>query len=187
MVLDAALSIAVDHGIPAVTIGAVAQRLNVTRAVVYSCFADRVEVIDALLAREADYLHGAVLNALHAATDDDPESAFIGRYRALLRLVDDRPGSWRLVFSAQPDPAVAERFAAARADVAANASRWIRSALQAWWDVADLERKLPVLVEFFISSCEAAARSLLDPVQPWGAAELGELYGRLMVHALRAA
>lgn len=51
-VLDAALAIAVSDGIAAVTIGAVAQRLKVTRPVVYSCFPDRVELLRALLERE---------------------------------------------------------------------------------------------------------------------------------------
>ena len=55
-VLDAALAIAIERGVPAVTIGAVAERLDVTRPVVYSCFADRVELLHALLDRENEIL-----------------------------------------------------------------------------------------------------------------------------------
>ena len=41
-----------------------------------------------------------------------------------------------------------------------------------WWGTADLDRKLPVLIELFVSSCEAAVRSLLDPQLDWTADQL---------------
>jgi AcrR family transcriptional regulator len=186
-VLDAALEIAAAEGISAVTIGAVATRLGVTRPVVYSCFASRVELIEALLQREDELLREGLLSALHTARGDDPEAAFIGGYQAMLRVVDERPDTWRLLFSANADPAVAGMIAAVRSTVTGSATRWIGPALQRWWQTADLDRKLPVIIELFISSSQAAARSLLDPENDWTPDDLGEFYGRVMSRAFRSA
>lgn len=46
--LDTALDIAINEGSTAVTMAAVVERMRVTRPVVYSCFADRAELVHAL-------------------------------------------------------------------------------------------------------------------------------------------
>ena len=186
-ILDAALAIAVENGTGAVTLSAVAKRLGVSRPVVYSCFGDRVELFKALLARENEIMLKAVMEALHSARGDCPETAFIGGYRALLRVVEDRPDSWRLVFATNPDPAVAARFLQARKVVSDNAALWIAPAMAHWWQTEDLERKLPALVELFMSSCEAAVRLLLAPGADWNADTLGDFFGRCISQAFSAA
>lgn len=186
-VLDAALSIAVSAGVGGVTIGAVADRLGVTRPVVYSCFPDRVALIEALVTREAEHLLDSALAALHSAGGDDPEKVFVQGYRSFLEVVAAQPDAWRLLFTAEPDPAVADQFHKARLVMAEAAGRWIRPALIAWWQLDDLDRKLPVLVELFMSACEAAVRSLLDQPDTWTIQELGELYGRMICNAFRVA
>lgn len=186
-VLDAALRIAASEGITAVTIGAVATSLGVTRPVVYSCFPGRVELIEALLQREDELLREGLLSALHTAQGTDPEAAFVTGYRAMLQVVAQRPDTWRLLFSANADPAVADMITAVRATVTDGATRWIGPALQRWWQTADLDRKLPVLIDLFMSSCQSAARSLLDPENNWTADDLGEFYGRAMCRAFQSA
>ncbi|MHA7833059.1 MAG: TetR/AcrR family transcriptional regulator [Algiphilus sp.] len=181
--LDAALEIAVAQGISAVTSSAVAAHLGVSRPVVYSCFADRVELLEALLARESEHMLTATLDALRSARGDDPEAAFVAGYQALLRVVADRPQSWRLVFVAHPDPAVAGRFQQARAIVSRSAAQWLGPALKRWWQVDDLERKLPVITELFMSSCEAAVRLFLDTKNDWPIEALGDFFGRSMHRA----
>lgn len=185
--LDAALAITVEHGVGQVTVGAIADRLNVTRPVVYACFADRVEIITALLERETEALRGALVAALEAARGEKRQSAFVAGYQSLLRCVAERPDSWRVVFSAGPDPAVAGRFVRVRTQMADLTAAMIGPALTRWWHIDNADAKLPVLIEFFISSCEAAVRSLLDTATPWGADELGELYGRMMYTAFSSA
>lgn len=187
MVLDAALAIAVEHGIGAITIGAVAEQLAVTRPVVYGCFHDRVDLIEALLERELARLSVDMLAALHSARSEDPQTAFTDGYRAFLRVVSAHPQAWQLLFIAPPDSAVVDRVAAARRVVAEAAARWIQPALVRWWAPTDLDRKLPVLIELFVSSCEAAVRSLLDPDIAWSCDELADLYGRVISQAMRAA
>lgn len=186
-VLDAALDIALESGVGAVTLVAVAQRLKVTRPVVYSCFDNREALIQSLLKREEDRLLESVLAALHSARGDDPEAAFIQGYQALLRAVAEYPKSWQLVFLSNADPTVAARFAAARRLVAESALRWLRPVLTRWWGMSDVDHKLPVLVELFMSSCEAAMRVFLTPSNTWSADELGEFFGCAMCRALRGA
>jgi AcrR family transcriptional regulator len=186
-VLDAALAITVEQGCGQVTIGSIADRLHVTRPVVYACFADRVEIITALLERETTNLRDALVAALRTARGNDPESAFVDGFGALLRVVADRPDSSRVVFAARPDPAVVHRFQRVRAEMQDIAGRWIGPALSAWWDFADVEAKLPVLIEFFLSSCEAAVRSMLDATNTWTADDLASMYGRMVCAAFSAA
>lgn len=181
-ILDAALAIAVQDGVGAVTVGAVADRLAVTRPVVYANFADRVQLLDELLERESSALLADALGALRSAHGDTPEAAFVAGYQALLGVVAGRPDPWRLVLLSQPDPAVSHRFARARATLSAAAAAQLRPVLHAR-GTAELDRKLPVLVELFASSCEAALRSLLSHPDAWAPAELGELYGRAMWRA----
>lgn len=57
----------------------------------------------------------------------------------------------------------------------------------AWWNTTDLDRKLPVLIEFFMSSCESALRSLLNPENDWSPDELGEFIGQAVHRAFQAA
>lgn len=185
--LDAALAIAAESGVTAVSIGAVADRMGVTRPVVYSCFADRVELMTALLEREERYLLGGVLAALPAHRgNDDPETVFVEGFQALLNTVASRPDSWRLVFQSAPGADLAERFAASRAVVAAQFTRLIRPTLRRW-RTRELERKLPVLVEFFMSSSEGAVRSLLSGETAWTPDQLGEFIGRAVYRAFRDA
>ena len=186
-VLDAALAIAVDEGIAAVTVGAVAQRLKVTRPVVYSCFGDRVELLRALLDRELGLLiHGAIA-ALPRNRADADETVFVEGFQALLETVAGRPDSWRLVMGADPDPAVAKHFRNGRAVMVDKVSRRLAPTLERW-GTADADRKLPVLVEQFVSTCEGAVRTLLqDGGKNWTPTTLGEFIGTATYRAFRTA
>jgi AcrR family transcriptional regulator len=187
-VLDAALAIAVADGIGAVTVGSVATAMGVTRPVVYACFSDRVELVDALLDRETAYLLDAILTALHSAADTgDSERAFLDGFRALLNAAAAAPDTWRLVFAGEPDPAIAERYRAAKALVQVRATEWIGPAMEHWWQTADLERKLPALMDLFLAACESAVRSLLDTSNEWGPDDLGTFIGKAVHRAFKDA
>lgn len=185
-VLDTALAIVTEQGVAAVTIGAVAERMGVTRPVVYSCYPDRVELIAALLRREEQRLRDGVRGALPYGQPDAPEAVFVRGFQDLLATVAAHAGSWRVVFAANPDPAVADLFAAGRAAIAAQVAGLLRPTLRRW-GTADAERKLPVLVEFFMSASEGAVRSLLRDDGGWTPAELGEFIGRAVYRAFREA
>lgn len=187
-VLDAALSLAVREGIGAVTFGALATELGVTRAVVYACYPDRVTLVSALMDREEEALVGDLLDALHVSrVAQEPAQAFADGFTAVFTAVGRRPDSWRLILAGEPDPAVSERAAQARAVVRDHATAWIRPAMVAWWQTEDLDRKLPVLIDLFMATCESGIRSLLDPTNDWAADDLGPFLGRAVCRAFEQA
>jgi len=185
-VLDAAKAIALEGGIPAVTVGAVADRLGVTRPVVYACFPDRIALIKALLAREEQKLLTGVLAAYPTPGRYRAQDAFVGGMQALLRTVAEQPDTWRTLFCCNPGPDVAEMIARGRRRVADQFAELIAPDLNRW-GTDDAVRKLPVLVELFVSTGEAAVRSLLAPDNTYTPDELGELVGRAAYRAIRHA
>ncbi|MEU3010591.1 TetR/AcrR family transcriptional regulator [Nocardia asteroides] len=184
-VLDAALSIAAEEGIAAVTMGAVADHMAVTRPVVYACFPDRVQLIDALIEREEAFLISGVLDVLPPRTTDADETVFVEGFRALLHKVAGRPSAWRLLYG-NPDPAVAGSFGRGRSLAVARCTELLRPTLHAW-GVTDAERKLPALVELWVSAGEGAVRTLFADGSAWDPDDLGEFVGAAVYRAMRAA
>lgn len=187
LVLDAAKEIALADGIPAVTIEAIASRLGVTRPVVYACYANRVDVLTALLEREERTLIEGVLSAYPApGSYPKTEAAYVGGMQALLCTVAAHPDTWRMLFCANPGRDVAETLSRGRRLIAGQFERLVRPDLQRWGTV-DAERKAPVLVELFVSMAEGAVRTLLADDNACTAEELGELVGRAAFRAIRGA
>ncbi|MFI9401875.1 TetR/AcrR family transcriptional regulator [Nocardia sp. NPDC052316] len=184
-VLDTALAIAVEHGIAAITMAAIAERMNVTRPVVYACFADRVELIEALIQREESYLVDDLLGVMRRRDVDAGETVFIEGFRALLEKAAARPDAWRLLYG-NPDPAVADSFGRGRALAIERCGTLLRPTLRAW-GTEDAERKLPVLVELWVSAGEGAVRTLLAGEGGWTAQDLGAFVGAAVYRALRHA
>lgn len=185
-VLDAAKAIALVSGIPAVTIGAIAAKLGVTRPVVYACYDNRVAVIDELLAREERTLLAGVLAAYPAPGHySSTEAAFVGGMQALMRTVAENPGTWRTLFDSYPGHDVADLFARGRRRVAEQFAVLVRPDLQRW-GTEEAERKLPILVDMFVSIAESGVRSLLAPGNTYPPDEIGDLVGRAAYRAMRA-
>lgn len=183
--LDAALDIVVAQGTAAVTMTSVAEHLGVTKPVVYACFAAREDLLLALLEREERALLAGVLAALPGGPRfDEPERLLVDGFRALFKVVAERPASWRIVFAAGAEPAVAERVAQGRAVVARQVGELMEPALRSW-AVPDADRKLPVLVETFMGAAEGAVRAMLLAGDTWTADELGEFVGTTLFRALR--
>jgi len=186
-VLDAALRLAAAGGVHKVSMEAVAQQLGVTRPVIYACFASREELLAALLEREEQKLLDGVMSALPRVPDlSNPERLMVAGFQALLSVVAEHADSWRLVFAADVDPTVADRYGNARQRVARRVAALMGPALKAG-GVKDLTRKLPVLVEMFMSMGDGAVRALLQGEGRWPADELGAYVGRLVLAVLRKA
>ncbi|GAB2804623.1 TetR/AcrR family transcriptional regulator [Lentzea nigeriaca] len=95
--LDAALSL-IPAGFDTVTMESVAKQAAVTKPVLYDLFANRAELISALLEREAARATEQVLAAL--PTDfatRSPDDAFADAVRAFVNAVVEAPDRWRLV------------------------------------------------------------------------------------------
>jgi AcrR family transcriptional regulator len=95
--LDAALSL-IPAGFDTVTMESVAKQAQVTKPVLYDLFANRAELIGALLEREAARATEQVLAAL--PTDfatRSPDDAFADAVRVFVHAVVEAPDRWRLV------------------------------------------------------------------------------------------
>lgn len=186
-VLDAALALAAEQGMRHVSMEAVAARLQVTKPVVYSCFASREELLTTLLEREEQRLLAGVMSALPQQLDmANPRLMMIAGFQALLQVASAHRDSWRLVFAADPDPGIADRYGQARRFVARRVEELMAPGLQAS-GVQDIDRKLPVLVELFMSIGDGSVRALVQEGQRWSPAELGEFVGELTFGALSKA
>ncbi|SNV80505.1 transcriptional regulator [Mycolicibacter terrae] len=173
--LDAALQIAAEHGIAGVTMAAIAERIGVTRPVVYACYDGRGEVLAALLDRETELMLTGLLAALPPQQASSVEDRFVAGFCAFLSTVRERPASWRIIFTADQDPVLAAAVVSGRARLTERVATVMRPLLQ---QRAQPDRTLAALTEVFLAICEAAARMLLDAEQQWTPEDLAEIVGR---------
>lgn len=95
--LDAALSL-IPAGFDTVTMESVAKQAAVTKPVLYDLFANRSDLISALLTREADRATEQVLAALPTDfASRAPDDAFADAVRVFVNAVVECPDRWRLV------------------------------------------------------------------------------------------
>lgn len=184
-VLDTALEIAAHQGLADVTMGNIANRLGVTRPVVYACYPGRGEVLAALLDRETDVVLASLLELLPPQRTGSIEQLFVDGFRALHKTVRERPASWRIMFGADPDPVLTTAIARGRERVRGQLATVMRPLLQRW-QVAELDATLPMLVEVFLAICEAAVRKMLDSDDPDDQGLLADTFGKAAYRAVRA-
>ncbi|MGW5192569.1 TetR/AcrR family transcriptional regulator [Kribbella sp. NPDC004138] len=161
MILDAALEVFNAKGYPGTTMQSVADAAGVTKPVVYDSFANRDELLLALLAREEQHLVISIVSALPAdPTVGTPQEHVLEGLTAFLTAVQKNPQSWRIVFGAQygAAPVVSERVRAARAFLVESLRLTL---LQSLPGVTDPDANLPVLAELLASMTEACARMLV--------------------------
>ncbi|MEV0793256.1 TetR/AcrR family transcriptional regulator [Kribbella sp. NPDC050459] len=161
MILDAALEVFNAKGYAGTTMQSVADAAGVTKPVVYDSFANRDELLLALLAREEQHLVISIVSALPAdPTVGTPEEHVLEGLTAFLTAVQKNPQSWRIVFGAQygAAPVVSERVRAARAFLVESLRLTLLQSLPV---VTDPEANLPVLAELLASMTEACARMLV--------------------------
>jgi AcrR family transcriptional regulator len=182
-VLDTALSIAADHGIANVTMGAIATRMAVTRPVVYACYSGRGEVLAALLDRETGVVLTSLLGMLPPQRTGSIEQMFVDGFRALLTAVRERPASFRIIFAADPDPVLAAAITRGRAQIDRQVETVMRPLLERW-HVEDVDRVLSPLSKAFLAIAEAAVRMMLDADQDPDT--LADIFGKAAYRAMRA-
>ena len=161
MLLDAALEVFSANGFAGTTMQSVADAAGVTKPVVYDSFANRDELLIALLAREEQHLVLSIMAALPAdPTVGTPEEHVLDGLTAFLTTAAANPQSWRIVFGAQygAAPVVADRVRAARAFLVEGLRLTLVKSLPG---VTDPDANLPVLAELLASMTEACARMLV--------------------------
>lgn len=96
-VLDAALSVIAERGYGGVSMEAIARAAEVTKPVVYDLYANRGELLRALLQREEERALGLLAELMPAEPASDPDQLAIESFRAFLESVAANPTSWRLI------------------------------------------------------------------------------------------
>jgi AcrR family transcriptional regulator len=119
--LDAALAIIAEQGYGAVTIEAIANRVGVTRPVVYSVFANIDELLLTLLDRQERRTLAGVEQAV-SYDGGGPGVLIRNAMDQFLSSIDAAPDGWRVILQAEDSAAPAEvrrRYARGRAHVTA--------------------------------------------------------------------
>lgn len=88
-ILEAGIEAASIHGITRLTVGDVAKRAGVSRPTLYKHFRSKEDLVAAAVAREADVMVLAVVDAV--APIDDPRLALEAAIAAVLRITRDHP------------------------------------------------------------------------------------------------
>ena len=180
LILDAALEVFSANGFAGTTMQSVADAAGVTKPVVYDSFANRDELLLALLAREEQHLVVSIVAALPADPSvGTPEEHVLEGLTAFLTAVSEQPQSWRIVFGAQygAAPVVAERVRAARAFLVESLRLTLLKSLPG---VADPDANLPVLAELLASMTESCARMLVVDGTERSPAELAKTVSQVV-------
>jgi len=180
MILEAALQVFSANGYAGTTMQSVADAAGVTKPVVYDCFANRDELLLALLAREEQHLVTSIVSALPADPSvGTPVEHVLDGLTAFLTTAATNPQSWRIVFGAQygAAPVVAERVRAARAFLVEGLRLTLLKSLPG---VTDPEANLPVLAELLASMTEACARMLVVDGTDRSPAELATVVSQVV-------
>lgn len=107
--LDAALDIIAEDGHAGASMEAVARRAGVTKPVVYGVFADRGELLRALLEREEQRALAQLSEVVPSGVEPgaDPEAVLLDGIGVFLRSVAEHPRRWRMILvPAEGTPAV---------------------------------------------------------------------------------
>ncbi len=68
-IIDAAMSLALESGAPAVTVAAVAKRAAISRSLVYEYFSSSADLIADLVLEELEYYKNRLITAVHGVED----------------------------------------------------------------------------------------------------------------------
>jgi AcrR family transcriptional regulator len=165
--LDVALRLVVTGGHGAVTMEAVAEHAGVTKPVVYGLYANRADLLGALLRREQEQAMAQVLEVLPANLDHPPSdigealARFLDRFLPAVRAAPER---WYCILMQVPGmpPEFHAAREQARAVVLARAQRVTAELLRALGAPPELDPE--IVGHTMVTLAEMAARLVLtDP------------------------
>jgi AcrR family transcriptional regulator len=159
LVLDAALPLFARDGYDAVSMQAIADEAGVSKPVLYSCYASKEELFDALMAREERKLWHMVEDSVPApGAPGDKEDLLRFGLAALLRAVVEAPDAFRVIYLQRHGETRVER----------GREHWERrmsEVLAAWTDLPDRETAL--LGRMLVALAELGFRIQLDEPGQW--------------------
>ena len=146
--IDAALSVILEHGYGGVSIEAIAREAGVTRPVVYDHFPNLPQLLHALVEREERYslaqLDQVVPPVPRDGDQTDPVEVLSVAVRRFLDAVMERPTTWRLILlPLEGTPTlVREHVEINRARIVERIEAFVRSAIDQGQLPADLDVEL---------------------------------------------
>jgi AcrR family transcriptional regulator len=146
--IDAALTVILEHGYGGVSIEAIARTAGVTRPVVYDHFPNLPRLLHALVEREERYsleqLEDVVPQVSANGETDDPGELLAGAVRRFLDAVMERPATWRLILlPLEGTPAlVREHVEINRAQMLRRIETFVRASIDAGQLPDDLDVEL---------------------------------------------
>jgi AcrR family transcriptional regulator len=159
LVLDAALPLFARDGYDAVSMQAIADEAGVSKPVLYSCYASKEELFDALMAREERKLWHMVEDSVPApGAPGHQEDLLRFGLAALLRAVVEAPDAFRVIYLQRHGETRVER----------GREHWERrmsEVLAAWTDLPDRETAL--LGRMLVALAELGFRVQLDEPGQW--------------------
>ncbi|MGZ5340248.1 MAG: TetR/AcrR family transcriptional regulator [Solirubrobacterales bacterium] len=102
LLLAAALEVFAEHGYHETSLGHIAERAGVSKALIYEHFDSKAELHRALLERNRDELLGRVFEAIEGL--ETPEERLRAGHDAFLGFVEERRDAWRMLFLNPGDP-----------------------------------------------------------------------------------
>ena len=185
LVLDAALEVWLEHGYAGTTMARIAQAANVSKPVLYACYAHKDEALRALLAREEEVLVGAAQDALPDSIDlDDVSAVMRSAYEAFFRATLEHPASWRVVFDAPhvQDPVISAKVTAARTSITDQLTALLSHHLESTGRPLS-ERTTRLYAQNLIALAESNAATLLQDPGAWDPADLATAVTDLVLTA----
>ncbi len=162
--LDVTTALVVDEGFHAVTVGAVARRAGITRAVVYQQFGDLATLLEEVIRRETSRAVAQITaTALSTLAGGNAQQRMLESLGGYLCAVRDHPATWRLVLMppAGAPESLRETVADGRRAVLEQLTRTVEPSLQ---HVAVFEAELTARVMSAIAD-QYALLVLSDPVR----------------------
>jgi len=184
LVLDAALAVWLERGYRGTTMALIAAEAGVSKPVLYDCYLDKDQVLEALINREEERLVSAAQGALPSSLGlDDIEAVMRAAYEAFFTAALDYPASWRVVFEAQGiNGEIADRIVRARAMIAEQ----LQTMVAHYFDARRTElsaRDARLYSENLIALAETNAAMLLNQESggEWNAAALAASITRFVL------
>lgn len=185
LVLDAALEVWIEHGYAGTTMARIAKAANVSKPVLYACYAHKDEALRALMAREEERLVGAAQDALPESIDlDDVGEVMRTAYEAFFRATLEHPASWRVVFDAPhvQDPVITTKVNVARALITGQLTALLTHHLDSTNRPVP-ERTVRLYAQNLIALAESNAAMLLQNPGEWDPADLATAVSDLVLTA----
>ncbi len=161
--LDVATQLVAEAGFHGVSIGAIARRAGITRAVVYQHFDGLPSLLEEVIQRETSRALAQVSETtLGDLSEGDPVELMLDSLRAYLHAVENHPSTWRLILmpSEGAPPILHKSIARGRAIVLARITDAVRPALARERGLPDAELTARLLSAI---SDEYARLVLTDP------------------------